>query len=73
LYYSEIGYDDETIEEVQTTKFLGLQIDNNLNQKCESILSSIKRVSPVSSFYDVKEFTLKILSFKYIQGIMMVL
>jgi hypothetical protein len=27
-----IGYDDKTIE-VVTTKFLGLQIDNNLNWK----------------------------------------
>jgi hypothetical protein len=25
-----IGYDDKTIEEILTTKFLGLQIDNNL-------------------------------------------
>jgi hypothetical protein len=28
-----IGYDNKTIEEVLTTKFLGLQIDNNLNWK----------------------------------------
>jgi hypothetical protein len=28
-----IGYGDNTIEEVETTKFLGLQIDNNLNWK----------------------------------------
>jgi hypothetical protein len=26
-------YDDKSIEEVQTTKFLGLQIGNNLNWK----------------------------------------
>jgi hypothetical protein len=24
-----VGYEDKTIEEVETTKFLGLQIDNN--------------------------------------------
>jgi hypothetical protein len=28
-----IGYVDKTIEEVETTKFLGLQIDNNLKWK----------------------------------------
>jgi hypothetical protein len=28
-----IAFDDKTIEEVQTTKFLGLQINNNLNWK----------------------------------------
>jgi hypothetical protein len=26
-----IGYVDKTIEEVETTKFLGLQVDSNLN------------------------------------------
>jgi hypothetical protein len=26
-----IGYVDKTIEEVETTKFLGLQVDNDLN------------------------------------------
>jgi hypothetical protein len=28
-----IGYIDKIIEEVETTKFLGLQVDNNLNWK----------------------------------------
>jgi hypothetical protein len=28
-----IGYADKTIEEVETTKFLVLQVDNNLNWK----------------------------------------
>jgi hypothetical protein len=28
-----IGYNDKTTEEVETTNFLGLQIDNNLNWK----------------------------------------
>jgi hypothetical protein len=28
-----IGYDNKTVEEVLTAKFLGLQIDNNLNWK----------------------------------------
>jgi hypothetical protein len=28
-----IGYEDKTIEEVETTKFFALQIDNNLNWK----------------------------------------
>jgi hypothetical protein len=28
-----IGYVDKTIEEVETTKFHGLQVDNNLNWK----------------------------------------
>jgi hypothetical protein len=28
-----MGFDDKTIEEVETTKFLGLQIDSNLNWK----------------------------------------
>jgi hypothetical protein len=28
-----IGFEDKTIEEVETTKFLGLPIDNNLNWK----------------------------------------
>jgi hypothetical protein len=28
-----IGYGNKTIREVETTKFLGLQIDNNLNWK----------------------------------------
>jgi hypothetical protein len=26
-----IGYEDKTIEEIETTKFLGLQLDNNLD------------------------------------------
>jgi hypothetical protein len=28
-----MGFDDKTIEEVETTKFIGLQIDSNLNWK----------------------------------------
>jgi hypothetical protein len=28
-----MGFDDKTTEEVETTKFLGLQIDSNLNWK----------------------------------------
>jgi hypothetical protein len=28
-----IGYDDKAMEEVETTKFLGLQIDSNFNWK----------------------------------------
>jgi hypothetical protein len=28
-----LGYEDKTIEEAETTKFLGLQTDNNLNWK----------------------------------------
>jgi hypothetical protein len=28
-----MGFDDKTIEEVETIKFLGLQIDSNLNWK----------------------------------------
>jgi hypothetical protein len=32
-----IGYVDKTIEEVETTEFLGLQVDSNLNWKTYSI------------------------------------
>jgi hypothetical protein len=35
-----IEYIDKTIEEVETTKFLGLQVDNNLNWKKHKLNTS---------------------------------
>jgi hypothetical protein len=64
-----IGYDDKTIEEVLTAKFLGLQFDNNLNwkeyieyitPKLSSACFAIRTVKPL-----LKVDTLKLVFFAY--------
>jgi hypothetical protein len=35
-FHPNVGYDDKTIEEAETTTYLGLQIDSNLNWKTHS-------------------------------------
>jgi hypothetical protein len=69
-----IGYDNETIEEVLTTKFLGLQIDNNLNWKkhIEYIIPKLSlacfAMRTVTSLLKVD--TLKLVYFAYLHSVM---
>jgi hypothetical protein len=44
--HPNVGYDDKTIEEAETTTYLGLQIDSNLNWKTHSQYSIHKLSSP---------------------------
>jgi hypothetical protein len=69
-----IGYDNKTTEEVLTTKFLGLQIDNNLNWKKHiqyffpkliSACFPMRTVTPL-----LKVDTLKLIYFAYFHSIM---
>jgi hypothetical protein len=69
-----IGYDNKAIQDVITTKFLGLQIDNNLNWKKRIVyffpkLSSacfvMRTVTPL-----LKKNTLKLVCFAYFHSIM---
>jgi hypothetical protein len=63
-----IGYDNKTIEEVVTTKFLCLQIDNNFNWKkhieffpqTNSACFAMRTVTPL-----LKVDTLKLVYFAY--------
>jgi hypothetical protein len=68
-----VGYDNKTIE-VLTTKFLGLQIDNNLNWKMyikyvipelSSAYFAMRTVTPL-----LKIDTLKLVYFAYFHSIM---
>jgi hypothetical protein len=68
-----IGYGNKTTEEVLTTKFLGLQIDNNLNwkkhieyiiPKLSSACFAIRTVTPV-----LKRDNLKLVYFAYFHSI----
>jgi hypothetical protein len=71
---SDIGCNDKTIEQVLTTKLLGLQIDNNLNlkkhteyiiPKLRSICFAMRTVTPL-----LKTDTLKLIYFAYFYSIM---
>jgi hypothetical protein len=68
------GYDDKTIQEVLTPKFLGLQIDNNLNwkkhieyiiPKLSSACFAMRTVTPL-----LKIDSLKLVYFAYFHSIM---
>jgi hypothetical protein len=68
------GYVDKTIEEVETTTFLGLQIDNNLNWKTD-IQHNIPKLS--SACFAMRTVTslmrteiLKFVYFAYLHSIM---
>jgi hypothetical protein len=69
-----IGYDDKTIEEVETTKFLGLQIDNNLKWKkhiqyiIPKLSSACFAMRTITSL--MKTETLKLVYFAYFHSIM---
>jgi hypothetical protein len=69
-----IGCDNKIIEEVLTTKFLGIQIDNNLNWKkhIEHIIlnlnSAFFAMRTVTSLF--KTDTLKLVYFAYLHSIM---
>jgi hypothetical protein len=80
LYYQQncfnlsIGYVDKTIEEVETTKFLGLQVDSNLNWK-----THIQYITPKlsSAYFAMRTITslmktenLKLVYFAYFHSIM---
>jgi hypothetical protein len=69
-----MGFDDKTIEEVETTKFLGLQIDSSLNwkthiqyiiPKLSSACFAMRTVTSVT-----KTETLKLDYFAYFHSIM---
>jgi hypothetical protein len=69
-----IAYDSKTIEEVVTTKFLGLQIENNLNwkkhieydiPKLSSACFAMRTVTPL-----LKVDTLKLVYFAYFHSVM---
>jgi hypothetical protein len=69
-----VSYDNKTIEEVLTTKFLGLQIDNNLNwkkhieyiiPKLSSAYFAMRTVTPL-----LEVDTLKLVYFVYFHSIM---
>jgi hypothetical protein len=69
-----IGYADKTIEEVETTKFLGLQDDNNLNWKTH-IQYNIPQLSSarfaMRNITSLKKTeTLKLVYFAYFHSIM---
>jgi hypothetical protein len=69
-----IGYADKTIEEVETTKFLGLQGDNNLNWKTHiqyivpKLSSACFAMRNITSL--IKTETLKLVYFAYFHSIM---
>jgi hypothetical protein len=69
-----MGFDDKTIEEVETTKFLGLQIDSNLNWKTHiqyiipKLSSACFAMRTVTSI--MKTETLKLVYFAYLHSIM---
>jgi hypothetical protein len=64
------GYDDKTIEEVETTKFFGLKIDNNLNWKTHiqytipKISSACFAMRNITSLMKIE--TLKLVYFVYL-------
>jgi hypothetical protein len=69
-----MGFDDKTTEEVETTKFLGLQIDSNLNWKTHiqyvipKLSSAHFAMRTVTSV--MKTETLKLVYFAYFHSIM---
>jgi hypothetical protein len=69
-----IGYVHKTIEEVQTAKFLGLQVDNNLNWKTHiqyiipKLRSACFAMRTITSL--MKTETLKLVYFAYFHSIM---
>jgi hypothetical protein len=69
-----MGFDDKTIEEIETTKFFGLQIDSNLNWKTHiqyikpKLSSACFAMRTVTSL--VKTETLKLVYFAYFHSIM---
>jgi hypothetical protein len=69
-----IGYVDKTIKEAETTKFLGLQIDNNLNWKTHiqyiipKLSSACFAMRTITSL--MKTGTLKLVCFSYFHSIM---
>jgi hypothetical protein len=69
-----IEYDNKTIEEVETAKFLGLQIDNNLNWKTHiqyvipKLSSACFTMRTVTSL--MKTGTSKLVYFAYFHSIM---
>jgi hypothetical protein len=69
-----IGYEDKTIEEVETTKFLGLQINNNIHWKTHiqyiipKLSSACFAMRTVTSL--MKTETLKLVYFAYVHSIM---
>jgi hypothetical protein len=68
------GYVDKTTEEVETTKFLGLRVDNNLNWKTHiqyiipKLSSARFAVRTITS--PMKTETLKFVHFAYFHSIM---
>jgi hypothetical protein len=69
-----LGYVDKTIEEVETTKFLGLQVDKNLNwkthiqyiiPKLSSVCFAMRNITSLT-----KTETLKLVYFAYFHSIM---
>jgi hypothetical protein len=69
-----MGYDDKTIEEVETTKFLGVEIDNNFNWKIHiqyidpKLNSACFAMRTVTSFAKIETF--KFVCFGYFHSIM---
>jgi hypothetical protein len=69
-----MGFDDKTIEEVETTKFLGQQIDSNLNWETHiqyiipNLSSACFAMMTVTSL--MKTETLKLVYFAYFHSIM---
>jgi hypothetical protein len=68
------GYVDKTIEEVETIKFLGLQVENNLNWKTHikyiipNLSSACFAMRNITSL--MKTETLKLVYFAYFHSIM---
>jgi hypothetical protein len=64
-----IGYDDKTIEEVETTRFLGLQTNSNLNWKMHIQYTMPKQSSACFAMRTVTSLmkieTLKLVYIKY--------
>jgi hypothetical protein len=69
-----IGYIDKTIEEVETTKFLGLQVHNNFNWKTHIQYIIPKPSSACFAMMNIislmKTETLKLVYFAYFHPIM---
>jgi hypothetical protein len=68
-----VGYDDRTVEEVETTTFIGLQIDSNLNgrTRIQYIIPKLSSVCLAMMIVTslMKTETLKLVYFAYFHSV----